>query len=194
MYHLNGGIFVTEEEKKTLLRLSNEESNRFTCSCLKTALLHLIAQKSFENITVSELVREAGVSRNSFYRNYGTMNELLSALREDLMTRVSDIMKSRETFENRDEWYVNLFSTVKEMQAEFRILLGIKVPLTFFSEGIDFGKLLPVSLTEPTYEELAAAGSFLVILFHWFTTGMKESPEEMAQICKRISAEKITRD
>lgn len=181
---------MAEDEKIRNLRLSNEESNKFTCECLKTALLRLIGQKDFEKISVSELVRESGVSRNSFYRNYGTMDALLNALREELLSSASEFLRSREHYDYIYDWFVDLFCTVKERQREFQILLGIKIPLNFFAQGIDFGKLLPVSLTEPTYEDLSVAGAFLIILYHWFTTGMKESPEEMAHICTKILPEK----
>lgn len=177
---------MTEAEKTENLRLSNEESNRFTCECLKTALIHLVAQKSFNDISVSELVKEAGVSRNSFYRNYGTMDALLNTVKEEAVSVVSELLKSRDNYENKADWYLDIFRIVKEQQREFHILLGIKVPLNFFADNIDYGKLLPVSLAEPTYEDLSTAGAFLIILFHWFNTGMKESPEEMAAICCRI--------
>lgn len=181
---------MSDERKINNLRLSNEESNRFTCDCLKTALFRLIAQKNFESISVSELIREAGVSRNSFYRNFGTMDALLNSLREKLLSDVSELINQRNAFESRSDWYSNLFSVVKEKQKEFHILLEIKVPLNFFAEEIDYRKLLPDNISENNYEDLAAAGSILIILYHWFTSGMKESPEEMSRICVNIISEK----
>lgn len=177
---------MTEDVKNRNLRLCNEESNRFTCECLKTALFRLIGQKDIESISVSELVRESGVSRNSFYRNYGTMEALLKSIREDMLVQVSDLLNSREHYEKRYDWYLDLFRTVIERQNEFRILLRIKLSLDFFADGLDMGRILPVNLSEPTYERLATAGAFLFMLYHWFTTGMKESPEEMAGLCCKI--------
>lgn len=173
-------------EKADYLRLSNEESNRFTCECLKTALIHLVAQKNYNDISVSELIKEAGVSRNSFYRNYGTMDALLNTVKEDAISAVSELLKSRDKYEIKTDWYLDIFRIVKERQREFHILLGIKVPLNFFADNIDYGKLLPVNLKEPTYKDLSTAGAFLIILFHWFNTGMKESPEKMSEICSEI--------
>ena len=52
--------------------LSNNEANRITRESICTALLELLKTKEFKEISVSELVRRAGVSRQSFYRNYKT--------------------------------------------------------------------------------------------------------------------------
>lgn len=177
---------MSDENKIKNLKLSNEESNRFTCECLKTAMLHLIAQKSFDTISVSELVKEAGVSRNSFYRNYGTTDALLEALCDELLTNVSDFIKSIEQYNDKKDWYADIFRIVLDKQNDFHILLGIKIPLSFFAERIDLVKILPVSISKPTYENISVAGSFIFILYHWFTNGMKESPEEMAEVCSRI--------
>ena len=55
----------TELEKRDVLRMSNKESNRLTRECLQTALITLMGQKSFDKITISELVRKSGVSRTT---------------------------------------------------------------------------------------------------------------------------------
>ena len=56
---------LTNEE---LLRLSNEESKKITKESIVTAVVLLCAEKPFEKITVTEIVRKAGVSRTAFYR------------------------------------------------------------------------------------------------------------------------------
>ncbi len=56
---------------------SNKEANQLTKESLETALLFLLEKKELKNISVSELVRKAGVSRNAFYRNYKSKEEIL---------------------------------------------------------------------------------------------------------------------
>ncbi len=56
---------------------SNKEANQLTKESLETALLFLIEKKELKHISVSELVRKAGVSRNAFYRNYKSKEEIL---------------------------------------------------------------------------------------------------------------------
>ena len=69
---------LTAAKRNDALRMSNKESNRFTRECLQTALIYLMGEKSFEKISISELVRRSGVSRTAFYRNYSSKEEILN--------------------------------------------------------------------------------------------------------------------
>ncbi len=60
---------------------SNKEANQLTKESIETALLFLLEKKELKQISVSELVRKAGVSRNAFYRNYKSKEEILDVLR-----------------------------------------------------------------------------------------------------------------
>ena len=51
------------------LRKSNQESNLLTREAIETALLQLLEKKKLTKISISELVKRAGVSRAAFYRN-----------------------------------------------------------------------------------------------------------------------------
>ena len=51
------------------LRKSNQESNLLTREAIETALLQLLEKKDLTKISISELVKRAGVSRAAFYRN-----------------------------------------------------------------------------------------------------------------------------
>ena len=67
----------TEMEKHKVLRLSNAESNRLTKECLETAMIKLLAGKTIDRITVTELAKVAGVSRAAFYSNYNSKEDVL---------------------------------------------------------------------------------------------------------------------
>ncbi|RRD31982.1 TetR/AcrR family transcriptional regulator [Streptococcus minor] len=56
---------------------SNQEANQLTRESIETALLHLMEKKELPQISISELVKKAGVSRNAFYRNYKSKEEIL---------------------------------------------------------------------------------------------------------------------
>ena len=60
-----------------LRNLSNNEANRITRESICTALLELLKTNEFKKISISELVRKAGVSRQSFYRNYNTKEDIV---------------------------------------------------------------------------------------------------------------------
>lgn len=61
---------------------SNKEANQLTKESIETALLFLLEKKDLKQISISELVRKAGVSRNAFYRNYKSKEDILEAYYE----------------------------------------------------------------------------------------------------------------
>ncbi|RNB88812.1 TetR/AcrR family transcriptional regulator [Brevibacillus nitrificans] len=62
---------------------------RRTRETLKSALLHLIKQKDFNSITVSDIAEEADFNRGTFYVHYRDKEELLTELIEEIIHGVS---------------------------------------------------------------------------------------------------------
>lgn len=75
---------------KNLVR-SNKESNQLTRESIETALVFLLEKKDLKQISISELVKKAGVSRNAFYRNYKSKEEIL----EKAYARTSQIWSDK---------------------------------------------------------------------------------------------------
>ena len=46
-------------------------------SCIVISMLDLLKVKDFDKISIIEIIELAGVSRNSFYRNFKSKEELL---------------------------------------------------------------------------------------------------------------------
>lgn len=53
-------------------------ADSFVKDCLMDALLRLMQTKPLADISITELTRTAGVGRVSFYRNYGSKEEILT--------------------------------------------------------------------------------------------------------------------
>ena len=76
---------------------SNQEANQITRESIETALLHLMDNKDLPQISISELVRKAGVSRNAFYRNYKSKEEILELAYERASQQWMDKWKDLQT-------------------------------------------------------------------------------------------------
>ena len=68
---------------------------RETKALLKSALLHLLREKDFSQISVSALCDCAGVSRTSMYKYYRNTTELLDDALDDL---IKDAMSTKPAF------------------------------------------------------------------------------------------------
>ncbi|GJM79060.1 hypothetical protein HMSSN139_15560 [Paenibacillus sp. HMSSN-139] len=58
-------------------------------AALRAALLQLMAQKPFHDVTITDIVKQAGYNRGTFYANYGTKEELLNDMIE---AKIQDLL------------------------------------------------------------------------------------------------------
>jgi AcrR family transcriptional regulator len=63
---------MSDKDEKLIKRYSNKITNKLTREAIYTALVILIKQKPFDSITVTDIVKKAGVSRTAYYNNYNT--------------------------------------------------------------------------------------------------------------------------
>ena len=175
---------LTEMQKKEVLRLNNKESNQLTRECLQLALMHLMGEHPYEKITVSEIVRRAGVSRTAFYRNYADKEDILHELGNRLINRIAEISEKPELHENPHQWFEDVFRTIREDKETIALFdkAGILQHELFSGRSIsEF--LYPATDTETKYIRLASEAAFFQILISWFRDGMHESEKHMADIC-----------
>lgn len=77
-----------------------KEANIRVRRSITDALFSLMKDKNFSEITITEIIREAGVARASFYRNYTSKEDVL-------LTLISFVLNDyRETADyNLEEYY-----------------------------------------------------------------------------------------
>ena len=109
-------------KKKEVLKMSNMESNLFTKECIRTALLYLMGVKAFEQITVTEVIKRAGVSRGGFYRNYQSKEEVLQEICSELLRYILDYMTEHRFYENTRLWLIDFFRNIAENQEAYKLL------------------------------------------------------------------------
>ena len=91
---------IRKLSNEELLKLSNDESKRITKESIITAVIILCAEKPFEKITVTEIVKKAGVSRTAFYRNYASKEDVLKELGTEVIGKLNDFFTGK--LYNRD--------------------------------------------------------------------------------------------
>ncbi|MGN0695316.1 MAG: TetR/AcrR family transcriptional regulator [Oscillospiraceae bacterium] len=175
--------------KKDILRASNEEANRITRECIQTALINLIGVKPFDKITVTELVLKSGVSRMSFYRNYKTKEDVIIDMCTELEDQLAQSITDSSFRNDPRGWYLDLFSNVKSHEKELSLLFSANMPqnisIRILTSAGGIFKRLSLS-DEEKYKAIAWEGALIGIIFHWISAGIKESPEEMADMCMKL--------
>lgn len=179
---------ITELEKRDVLRMSNRESNRLTRECIQTALIHLMAVKDIEKITVSELVRKAGVSRTAFYNNYSTTEEVLKSLTNDLLDEINHLAWDAMAKEKRASVITAALKQIKENATLFSMMMkSDKLERSLLDIRKYMSDHYPDMNSQTRYLIYAWGGMLRSVITEWFLGGMTEEIGEITELCDRMS-------
>ncbi len=175
------------EKKIASLRKSNEESKRLTRESIKMAILIMMKNTDFEKISVSSLIRKAGVSRAGFYRNYSSKEDVMEDICRELKEQITKNILKEEYGDSPEKFYFDLFTEIHRHPEEFRILTDANVPRKYIVMALPTLPEPKENLsTEEYYYFLALISSLRTIVYEWFRGGMKESAYDMAKIMTEI--------
>ncbi|WP_084245056.1 TetR/AcrR family transcriptional regulator [Planomicrobium okeanokoites] len=182
----------TELQRNEVLRLSNLESNRITRECIESALILLMNEKTYTSITITDIVRRAGVSRTAYYRNYSSKEDILHSLVKDIVITVIGSMSKYDPLENLYKFWLEMFYGLKPYIETFQILLKANMGETFLFQ---INQTLQESVAEKDmvsrYGQFFWSGAVYSVLIEWIRNGTQQTEEEMATICCEILAFKI---
>ncbi|MBM7636747.1 TetR/AcrR family transcriptional regulator [Streptococcus saliviloxodontae] len=173
---------VTSSSLKNL-RKSNRISQRLTIESLETALLQLLEKKSLHQLTISELVTKAGVSRNAFYRNFTSKEAILKRRFQRVVRR---IIKQLYRFNLREDRYQAWLFLFKESKKEAQL---IRLASSHHLDKwlTDIVQEIITKYQSKTQKLADYSNSFwttavLAVLIKWIQEGMVIPEEEMAKI------------
>ncbi len=182
----------TELQKRNLLRMSNQESNAITKECIETALISLMDKKNFHEITITDIIQRAGVSRASYYRNYESKEDILSGYIQSIFKELSNAMlKYNAVTENRQTWDA-LLKAVKKVAPKYKLLLEAGFGDRFTIEYASLmNKDVDKSNVKLYYSNIYWAGAISAVLSEWVRNDLDTDPKEIAEIGSRMMTEGI---
>ena len=177
----------SELEKRNIIRLSNKENNRITRECLQTALLELLKSKRMEDISVTELVRKAGVSRTAYYSNYNSFSEILAEfIRENLAFLNDEVWKA---INNEEDLFYPVIKQMEKKKDLLILMMKANLENTAFlqmREAININ--YPTIDNETYYILIAAIGMIRNVILEWVMNECRESVEEISSICNKVTS------
>ncbi|MNW55741.1 DNA-binding transcriptional repressor FabR [compost metagenome] len=174
----------TELQRLEVLRLSNAESNKVTRMCIESALILLMKDRHFNVISITEIVKKAGVSRTAYYRNYSSKEDILRSMVDDMANKVICAMNLQIPLVNSYEYWLTLFRSLHEHYQGLQILLKGN-----FGEAVhhQVQRLLMRELGETDitvlYKFYFWSGAIFNVVTQWIMNDAQPNSEEMAQIC-----------
>jgi len=154
-------------------------------------LFSLLKKKAFSEITVTDIVKEAGVARASYYRNFlnkeqiietymdNLWNELMIDIEYDDDENIFNLDNARMGFEKA----LNCCLVKKsDLLALYHNGFGSLIQNTFNRFIIEFAGNMPVR-SKDRYKLYFISGAVTNVLIEWLNDGAKEAPSDIAQLC-----------
>ena len=175
-----------------------------TRAAIFEALSRLLAEKSYSNISVQEIVERANIGRSTFYAHFETKDDLLREFCSDMFQHVfSDHLMTENTHDfshHADNHYAVLTHILYHLRDSQKNITGIL--------GCESGELFlqyfKQHLTEYYISKIIAqhghhlhgvpdavlinhiSGSFINLIQWWIKGGLKETPEELTEYFEAV--------
>lgn len=169
-----------------MVRQNTLKKNTMTRECIYTALLLLMEQKPYEDISITEIANKAGVSRMSYYRLYSSKDDILEQRCHEIFGKWLMDIKVQE-IEDKYHFAVLLFQVCREHHELLETLLHARLHDLVQKNLVRYCSYLAEDFFHMDMEDKwtdywihAVSGKFSMLVGRWIETGMKESPEEMA--------------
>jgi AcrR family transcriptional regulator len=167
---------------------------RRTRDRLGDALVALVQEKAFEEITVQDVLDRAGVGRSTFYEHYKDKDDLFLSDADEFFELMATLLKRRGDSTKRVAPVQELFAHVAEVQAFYQAVEASGLSEDLLGLGREhFARGIEERLRErgcPEAERAvraqALAGALFALLPWWMRRGRKESPAEMDELFHRM--------
>ncbi|MFD3445361.1 TetR/AcrR family transcriptional regulator [Microbacteriaceae bacterium 4G12] len=188
------------------IKNSNDPRVRRTRQVIRDALISLIHEKGFDNITVQNIAEKATVNRATFYSHYHDKYDLLDKSIEEMLTTLTDILEPktlnksefRLTLDTPHPIFLSLFSHIAENAFFYQVMLGDNgIPKFSFQmmKAVQTNLLLGLSLSQPNEDKLSVprdilisyvTGAHLGMIISWLKQNMPYTPHFMAMQLSRL--------
>ena len=152
---------------------------------IKDAVMELMAEKPYMDITVTDIVTRARVARASFYRNFNSINDVIDAISDELSEEmIEDISPILLRYDERTwrEFLFNHFYRIALRQNQMKRIRfeNISVLFTRTEDRIQqSASLFSGDTIQDKYLAVGKMGLINSVTKKWVDTGMQETPEEM---------------
>ncbi len=177
--------------------MKQDKRSQRTRAWLLETLLELLEQKEYSEISVTELTEKADIARQTFYRNYESMDDILLSemdeLLDDYVEKVQEHMKSR----NDLTWDFEVKQLVYVWQrndALFKALLKAGLGLQALEKLSEFFSLFHMKAQnlqelDEYHQSLVyyLAGGVYMVLKKWFENEMNTPVEIITDIFKKAA-------
>lgn len=176
-------IIIDMKKEITGLKLSNEEINRITKDSIQEALVYLLSKKDIDDISVTEIVKKAGVSRTAYYRNYQSKEDILKDFSMNVFNLIFSQLDREDFAKDPKNWYRFIFTQIKNNARIVKLV--VKARLYTAEEFLPKSDLTELSINEQ-YQIFAMESALVNLIQKWVEEDFVLSVEEMTELCFKL--------
>lgn len=165
--------------------MQQEKTNAFNRQCISEALIRLMEQKEYDEITVTQICQMAGVSRMTYYRNYSNKREIFSDYMKMIVDEFVQVQKSKGLQQRSYEMILAGFLYFRSYQRFIECLHQANLS-SILQDGINYYidqyVLQAGEDVMRKYHLYYYSGALFNIYTEWMRTGMHEDVQDLAKI------------
>lgn len=179
-------------------QFKQDRRSQRTRQLVTSAMMDLLAEKRYEEITVQDILDRAGIGRSTFYSHYFDKEDVHTSILEEMIERMrrqlsekpagQEIVPSLELFQHIYQERPHFLAAMGSPSGE-RMWEMMQSALSNMSEQALLAAregtnqpLIPLSVVSQYL-----AGAFLNLLKWWVKAGMPYPPEEMDRIFQQLA-------
>lgn len=182
--------------------MAHKENQRIalTKKLLQEGLLRLLEEKTLDKISVTELCRESGINRATFYNHYNSPQDLLLSIEAKMTADLQQIINNPQTFEEVTAQVEAVCTYFYENARTALILNKCHTDEDINKTLYDLNRNFQVYRMNSKFTStLSADGVHLVsvffytgcfnILLEWLKHDLPMTPKEVADLMVRLASE-----
>lgn len=158
--------------KKNINKNLNDPRAEKSIRDIKRAMLEFITAMPFEQIHVEQIIATAPVNKNTFYKYFASKQDVLDAIREDLLSEMRDKLNDENTRSMREAVLI-FYQMMERPEASFQKLFSddkysdFKKQLTDDYFALDFFKRFS---PDSSYDDIVISyiGDAAVGIYNWW--------------------------
>lgn len=159
---------------------------------IKKAFMELLNDKFYMDVTITDLIKKAGVARASFYRNFNSTSDVLDEIVDDMVDTLQEAFDPIITSDDSKAWREFLFIFIYEFKSKQRDVIAHKpenasiIQFRLNNRFIQKANNIEYLDLHDKYRRVSRLGLLFMVLKCWVDTGMEETPEELVNYLMEI--------
>lgn len=169
---------------------------KYTRMVIRNSFLELLKEKPVNRITVKEICERSEINRATFYKHYQDPFDLLEQLEDELLAHTRGVL-SENAYTDITALYMDMLNTLKENEKLYRVIGSSHGDHSLYTRIFADSYEQAFPLIARRFPHLDHTRQNLLyyyisqgcsgIVSYWFTNGMKEPPEEIAEFIGRAT-------